>query len=554
MGPKKSNKIILIIILLLVILILLVGMAYAYFVTDTFKSNKDLFFKYMTQMGDEKEGLIETQLKEYFEKQKNTPYLDEGSLSVNITASNGQEQFENTNNMNLTFDGQVDSSGTQLIQNISLNYSDNIKFPLSYKQIGNTIGIQTSYIGSKYVAVNQDELTSNSNDEDTLIQNSDSIEKLQEFANVQLTNEDLQHIQDTYFNVLNQQLQDSNFSKIEEANSKGYKLTLNGEELKTLIVKLLETLKNDQATLDKINEYVKIQKNSAKVATSDIDNLIRDIDNNSELNNETLEVTIYQAKGKTNRFLIKIKEAELKLEKTVTGNDLQYNIELQISDENQSGKIGLITKFAGLQSMQNITENYELTLEAEDIKYQYNYNNNVEFTNSINIEAFNSNNSMMLNEMNEEERNTFIQAVVQRIQSVNKNQMEELGLMENENPLQYVVPQFGIYSSAMNAINSSNMSEVEVSTFNSKFEMYESTNLKGVTVKGLLSTIQLNNESQEDNNRKIKEIHFDGEEYEVTDQNITFIKSSVETETAYRVEFERDEDTGIIYRAVINKK
>lgn len=97
------------------------------------------------------------------------------------------------------------------------------------------------------------------------------------------------------------------------------------------------------------------------------------------------------------------------------------------------------------------------------------------------------------------------------------------------------------------------ISEEEVATFNEKFEMYESTNLQGVTVKGLLSTIQLNNESQEDN-RKIKEIHFDGEEYDVTDQNITLLKSSVETETAYRVEFERDENTGIIYRVVINKK
>lgn len=557
MGPKKSNKIILIIIILLVILILLAGVAYVYFSTDTFKSNKDLFFKYMTQMGDEKEGFIETQLKEYFEKQKNTPYLDEGSLTVNITDSSNQEQFENTNNMNITFDGQVDSSSSQLIQNISLNYSDNVKFPLSYKQIENTIGIQTSYIGSKYVAINQDKLnslTSNLNAEDAFTQNSDSVGKLQKFANVQLTSEDLQRIKDTYFNVLNQQLQDSNFSKIEEANSKGYKLTLNGEELKTLIVKLLETLKNDQTTLEKINEYVKIQKNSAKITTGDIDSLIKDINNDSELNNEKLEITVYQTKRKTNRFLIKTNEMELKLEKIVTANDIQYNIELQMNIDDQMGKIVLLTKFAGLQSMQNISENYELALELEDNKYQYNYNNNVEFTNSINIETFNSNNSMMLNEMNEEERNTFIQAVVQRIQNVNKNQMEELGLEENENPLQYVMPQFGIYSSAVNVINSSNMSEVEVSTFNSKFEMYESTNLKGVTVKGLLSTIQLNNEVQEDNNRKIKEIHFDGEEYEVTDQNITFIKSSVDTETAYRVEFERDEDTGIIYRAVINKK
>lgn len=97
------------------------------------------------------------------------------------------------------------------------------------------------------------------------------------------------------------------------------------------------------------------------------------------------------------------------------------------------------------------------------------------------------------------------------------------------------------------------MSELEINTFNNKFEMYESTNLQGVTVKGLLSTISLNNESQ-DNDRQIKEINFNGEEYEATDENLTFIKEDIDTEKSYRVEFEKDQDTGIIYRAVINEK
>ena len=152
--------------------------------------------------------------------------------------------------------------------------------------------------------------------------------------------------------------------------------------------------------------------------------------------------------------------------------------------------------------------------------------------------------------METDERNTFIGAVIQRITSVTQNQMEKLGV--DENLLIYAIPQIDLISSIDETNN--NINEVEISTFNSKFENYESTNLKGVTVKGLLSTIELNNESQEDESRKIKEIHFDGEEYEVTDQNITLLKSSVELEVEYRVEFERDEDTGIIYRAVINKK
>ena len=299
MGQKKKNKIILISIILLVICILLVGISYAYFATDIFKSNKNLFFKYITQISDEKEGLIETSLKEYLQKQKNTPYLDDGSITVNITAKNGQEQFSNTNNMNLTFEGQVDKKNKQVEQNISLNYLENVKFPLSYKKIGDTIGMQTTYIGNKYITTKLEESGTLTNIDTTA-----SLEKMQELTNVPFSKEDWQYIKDTYLKVCNQQLQDNNFSKIEEANSKGYKLALNGEELKSFLVKLLETLKNDQRSLDKINEYIKAQKNSSKITASSIDNLIKDINNNTELNDQNLEITVYQNKGELTSLVI----------------------------------------------------------------------------------------------------------------------------------------------------------------------------------------------------------------------------------------------------------
>ena len=141
--------------MLLVILMVLTGIAYTYFATDLFKTNKDLFFKYITQIGDEKEGFIDNSLKQYFEKQKTTPYQNEGDIEVEVTAYNTSDQFENVNQMKVTFDGQVDVANNQALQNISLNYSDEVKFPVTYKKVGDTLGIQTDYIGSKYVATKE---------------------------------------------------------------------------------------------------------------------------------------------------------------------------------------------------------------------------------------------------------------------------------------------------------------------------------------------------------------------------------------------------------------
>ena len=88
----------------------------------------------------------------------------------------------------------------------------------------------------------------------------------------------------------------------------------------------------------------------------------------------------------------------------------------------------------------------------------------------------------------------------------------------------------------------------------SKFENYEGTNQQAQTVKGLLSTISRNNEDKENDDMKITELNFNGEEYEATGENITSIKNNMNMEKNYRIEFEKDSDTGLIFRAVINEK
>ena len=164
---------------------------------------------------------------------------------------------------------------------------------------------------------------------------------------------------------------------------------------------------------------------------------------------------------------------------------------------------------------------------------------------------------MILTEYDKETVDNFLNAVIERISQVNKQQMEELGLEEDENPIIYAItmPTMIQLSNVLgeSVINNDGMSEETIQSFNAKFEMYESTNLQGTTVKGLLSTIMSNNAS-EDSKIQIKEINFNGEEYDATDENITFLRNDVQTTNYYRVEFEKDQDTGAIYRAVINEK
>lgn len=567
MNQKKNTKILLILIIIIVIIIL-AGVGILVFATDIFKSDKEMFFKYMADIGDSKKGFIDEELKQYFEKKNNTPYNDEGEFSVNISSDNEQKKFENVNNFNISFSGQVDTANSKAAQNISLNYSNDVKFPINYKQIENKIGLQTKYVGSKFVAIETEKLNKFSEDLDDVESYGEMVDKLQKMGKVELTEDEKSHIKDTYITVINQQLEKDKFSKVKESDMSGYKLSLTGTDLQNVLVKLLETLKNDQTTVDKLNEYLKIQKNSAKITASQIDDAIKSIKDDTDFSDKNFEIAVYQKNRDVCKLVIETTEGTIAIEKKIEGNQQNIVVSYEMKEDKKS-KISFSANFENLESLQNIKENYELIMSLPEVAesstttdvdsevVEYKFSNDVNFTDSATVEDFSSDNSLMLTDYDSDQVSSFLNAVVERISEVNEQQMGQLGLEASENPIviNMMIPFSYIYLGNMYALNqvNSNMSEAEINNFNQKFEAYESTNLKGVTVKGLLSTISLNNQSEETSN-EIKEINYNGEEYEASEQNITLIKGEIDTEKSYRVEFEKDQDTGLIYRAVINEK
>ena len=565
MNQKKNTKILLILIIIIVIIIL-AGVGILVFATDIFKSDKEMFFKYMADIGDSKKGFIDDGLKQYFEKKNNTPYNDEGEFSVNISSDNEQKKFENVNNFNISFSGQVDTANSKAAQNISLNYSNDVKFPINYKQIENKIGLQTKYVGSKFVAIETEKLNKLSEDLDDVESYGEMVDKLQKMGKVELTEDEKSHIKDTYITVINQQLEKDKFSKVKESDMSGYKLSLTGTDLQNVLVKLLETLKNDQTTVDKLNEYLKIQKNSAKITASQIDDAIKSIKDDTDFSDKNFEIAVYQKNRDVCKLVIETTEGTIAIEKKIEGNQQNIVVSYEMKEDKKS-KISFSANFENLESLQNIKENYELIMSLPEVAesstttdvdsevVEYKFSNDVNFTDSATVEDFSSDNSLILTDYDSDQVSSFLNAVVERISEVNEQQMGQLGLEASENPIVNIIPSIGLYLGNMNVLNqvNSNMSEAEINNFNQKFEAYESTNLKGVTVKGLLSTISLNNQSEETSN-EIKEINYNGEEYEASEQNITLIKGEIDTEKSYRVEFEKDQDTGLIYRAVINEK
>ncbi len=517
---------------------------------------------------------------QYLEKKKNSQYENNGSIDFDIVLPELGQNNQLLNDFNISFSGKIDNINSKNEQNISLNYSDDTNFQFYYRKANKIQGIQTDKIGSKYISIREGEEVQGLDAE-----LSDDIRKLTSLQNLQIPYNEIQNLKTTYFDNIINQIENDKFSKISEENKTGYTLSLTGDELKNVLIQILETLKNDENTIDKLNKLLGLEQSSSKIRVTDIDDFIEDL-SNSEIGE--IEITVYKNNGQVSGLEVKQEYLEISLERTQSEDEEEYNAMINLlNNTDRNLNIGLIARFSNLNS-NNINENYKISVqgtykdiensqtdenqtnqnqESENLNYKYTINNSVQFVDMIDIENFSEQNAVILNDQDEEYVTGLINAIQDRLIAVNQLQMEQLNATREQNPLFFVLPT-PILSDIKGGQSRNQLSEVEATSFNEKFYLYEGTSQRGVTVRGLLSTIALNNgyedsssdsdtsdaEENNTNNPQITEIHFDGEEYEVTEQNITLIKDMIETETLYRVEFELDSNTGLIYRVVINKQ
>lgn len=703
MQKKNSKLQVVILIILICILIALGTFSYLYFFTDLLKSPSEAFIKYATQIGSNKNGFISDNLQEYYNKQNSSPYEENGNMNFKISIPNLEEELKLVQNFNISTSGKADRTNQNIEKQINLNYSNNQEFPMTYIRNQNTEGIQTKYVGKKFIAIREekneneqqvntennignDVTQNNSNDESK--NNNNNLEeekqageeqeiaqqedeeqsgadvtkvskKVESAKNRKVEAQDIIEIYNNYGKIIKEQVKENNCIKISDNQNTAYKLKLTGEQTRDILIQMLEKLKQDDKTLSIISDYYKLLGSSTGLKSSDINKNIEKLKQSDKLKNTDTEISLYTQKGKLNKILVTSANNKIEISKNENKSETLYNIILEIEDsENNLSKFNLDIKYIGLEDLEEITESYNLKIETpytdntlnsevkilskeeeksavetmvadaksekllkgenadtitdtdiqnilnsgnnefytnmkvekqdeitfkitfintsdeflidnkgkitkepdknerkeekskktEKIQYETKFENKVKFVPNVSIERLTSENAVILNDKDQEYVDNLLSSIEQRWKDVNAKFMEELGASEEQNPIKYIIPTYILSQNE----NGQNTNQEEVNTFNAKFELYQSTNSKGATVKGLLTTIQNNNEVE--GNNKIEEVNLNGEEFEVTEQNITLMKSSINVEDDYKIEFEKDSDTGLIYRVVVNKK
>ena len=568
MKAKTIEKLIIIVIVLIFIL----GgiFAYLYFATDVLKTNAQLFFKYLGQMVDVQDGFIDNQLTEYSKKKYTGKYEDSGKFYMDVNISGmDSETLQTLNDFNIEYSGKVDNTTRKNEQDISLNYSSDVNFPFKYKYADETLGLQTDYVSSKYVGIenrNLKQFIEKFGVTDTT-EFPDTIDFFSNFTNqetITYTNEEREQIINTYKSILEGKLGQKEFTKTKENNTESYSVEMTNQELKDLVLNVLETLKNDQILMPKMEEATKeiienMNVNSTEEITIQniIQGIIDDI-NASEIDEGTNIITVSQIDKKLSSIAIKNDQTELKITKTNTQGTLTYGIEINMLDveTQESMRYFLTASYQGLEQLASVNETYQYglvgTMNGQEQKMVYNLNCTDTFNDGITIADYAEDEIQKLNEYDAEQIVTLITSIVERIGQVNTMQMEEIGFSEYGNPLLFASPLTSlsmlIYNQASDVVNESSMSEVEMEAFNQRFMQYEGEQ-RGTTVRALLQTVISNNVGETDENRKI-EVSGD---ITLTKEDTKVPTEDVNTSSMYNVQMQYN-DEGIISQIIITEQ
>ena len=258
----KKRYLIMLIIAIVLVIALGAGFAFAYFFTDIFRSNKQLFSKYISQNKEIVDILKDEDVKVYSEKQKNTPYTSEGTIKTNVTFPDSSEaQIANAlQNCNITFVGKTDNLNKYMHQSIKANYSDTQSVQFDLYRNGDVYAGKINEVLFKYVGIENNNLqefaTKMQLPEEitSKLPNKIDLNSLTGISGI-FSDEDKSALKEKYLKIITDSLTDDMFSKEKSSEDTIYTLNVDSAQATNIILKILQNLKEDELIIAKLKNY-----------------------------------------------------------------------------------------------------------------------------------------------------------------------------------------------------------------------------------------------------------------------------------------------------------
>ena len=469
-GKKKGIIITIVIIILLIVIA--VGGVMLYLFTDLFKSNQTLFLKYIDQTIQGMKYETNDQTKDIIEAQKENPYQIKGTLSFDYDGNENQ-QAEVLKQMKVELETNANGQEEKSYTKASILYQNQNLFNLEYANSNDIYALKSDEIVTAFIGVRNSNLkvlaqklgmqdTSNIPDSITPIDYEDLLN---------ISEEEKQHISDTYLPVIVNNIEKSKYSKQSnipitkegvEYNTTSYRVDLTSEDIANISVKLLETLKQDSITLNFIATKAKIlnlpeEYTQVNNLTKQIDEQIKKIENSEKSPENGVSIVVYEEKGQTVLTEIIVKNnvkftlytsntnqknsIYLMAENLSTSNDYntvemqvtqtktakQTNTEILVNKDNDKG-IEIYLTNEGLSSDEKVTTTCEINYNDGNDKYIANYEQEINFNEENEIISLDNTNCAILNDYPTDQLSMLIVLIAQQTQNVMNQKMQQLGI------------------------------------------------------------------------------------------------------------------------------
>lgn len=612
MMPRKKRIALAIAIPSIIVIIIIITGILLYLNTDMFKSNKTLFFKYFGKNSEnikEIEEIFES--TEYEKNLQNNKYTDDINIKVNYTnnlQTTSEDNSNTINNVKLLIKGEEDKNNKYSYKDFKLEKDKNIAtntenqsssensnesnnkeqniMEVEYIKNDNNYGIRFSDLFKQYLLVENNNLKDLFRkigySEQELENVPDSIEINDiTLSDIKFTEDEIKQLSEKYSEIINKKVSKEKFEKnskqvitINEKNitTNAYILKLTNEELNNLYVDLLESLKQDEIILNKI-ESIQNKINSININSSESKDLkesfAEEIDlqiekiNKTNIGNQETKIIVYENSGKTIRTAIQGKDYEINfdyintqdeknIELIVKKDEIEtYNIKLKkdkdgikldIYSNDETNPIKISLEQNKNESDKKCSNNINLKYENANSKLEVSAEQEINIVDNFeNENTLNDQNSILLNGLEKEQLQAVLNQVSEEVQQKINSISEEVKI----NDIQEILEALGIVNKQQN-IEAGGITETEKNRFNSKFEILKGEELDNENVLKVVEAVKDNIiNAQVDTNEEIKiEISRNESNQDIEKSLEEYIKK--EKDKKYDIKIEYDEDTELV--------
>lgn len=612
MMPRKKRIALAIAIPSIIVIIIIITGILLYLNTDMFKSNKTLFFKYLGKSSEnikEIEEIFES--TEYEKNLQNNKYTDDINIKVNYTnnlQTTSEDNSNTINNVKLLIKGEEDKNNKYSYKDFKLEKDKNIAtntenqsssensnesnnkeqniMEVEYIKNDNNYGIRFSDLFKQYLLVENNNLKDLFRkigySEQELENVPDSIEINDiTLSDIKFTEDEIKQLSEKYSEIINKKVSKEKFEKnskqvitINEKNitTNAYILKLTNEELNNLYVDLLESLKQDEIILNKI-ESIQNKINSININSSESKDLkesfAEEIDlqiekiNKTNIGNQETKIIVYENSGKTIRTAIQGKDYEINfdyintqdeknIELIVKKDEIEtYNIKLKkdkdgikldIYSNDETNPIKISLEQNKNEADKKCSNNINLKYENANSKLEVSAEQEINIVDNFeNENTLNAQNSILLNGLEKEQLQAVLNQVSEEVQQKINSISEEVKI----NDIQEILESLGIINKQQN-IEAGGITETEKNRFNSKFEILKGEELDNENVLKVVEAVKDNIiNAQVDTNEEIKiEISSNESNQDIEKSLEEYIKK--EKDKKYDIKIEYDEDTELV--------